>query len=371
MSRNRYVINPFREGGVFPGPDRSAVREFHRSLPGYAPTPLIRRMALARELGIGDLYVKFEGPRFGLGAFKGLGASWALERLVRNGNSSLPTVSTATDGNHGRGVAWSARRLGIPAVIYLPAHASAQRVENIRGEGARVVLVDGNYDDAVRRCAEDSKRNGWQVVADVGYDGYLEIPEWIAEGYATIFAEIGEQLASGQWAEPTVVIVPAGVGALFQAAIEFYRARPEPPKLVAAEPEDADCLTASIESPGGVPTTSQGSINSVMACLNAANVSLTAWPTIRRGADLFVALDDRHAMDAMRRLFQATGADQSIAGGESGAASTGALIALMTEPSFAGAKEALGLGPTSVVLAIATEGAVDPAAFERIVGAKP
>ena len=220
MPGMRYVVNPYREGGVFPRPDHAPVRAFHRALPGYAPTPLVRRPALARELGIGDLWVKFEGPRFGLGAFKGLGAAWALERLRRAAAGELPTVATATDGNHGRGVAWAARRLGIPAVVYLPDHASAQRVENIRQEGARVVLVDGNYDVAVAQCARDSAENGWQVVADIGYDDYLEIPGWIAEGYSTIFAEIDEQIAAHRSVEPHVVIVPAGVGAIFQAAVD-------------------------------------------------------------------------------------------------------------------------------------------------------
>src|SRR5262249_18306305 len=200
---------------------------------------------------------------------------------------------------------------------------------------------------------------------------YLEIPAWIAEGYSTIFAEIEEQLEEDRWVEPDVVIVPAGVGAIFQAAVDHYRQRSEPPKLVAAEPDEADCLTASIDSPGGVPTPSQGSIHSAMACLNAGNVSLTAWPSVRRGGDLFLALEDRYAMDAMRRLYRATGGDQSLAGGESGAASTGALIALMTDPRFAGAKEWLGLGASTVALAIATQGAGAPAPFARNAGAKP
>jgi diaminopropionate ammonia-lyase len=367
----RFASNPFRQPGVFAQPDRSPVRAFHRSLPDYQPTPLVRRSALARELGVGDLYLKFEGPRFGLGAFKGLGAAWALDRIIRAYGPKVPTVSTATDGNHGRGVAWAARRLGIPAVIYLPSHSAQQRVENIRNEGATVILVEGGYDDAVRRCAEESARNGWQVVADIAYDDYLEIPGWIAEGYSTIFAEIDEQLAAQGWADPDVVIVPAGVGALFQAAVDHYRQRPDPPKLVAAEPDEADCLTASVESPGGVPTPSRGTIHSVMACLNAANVSLSAWPSIRRGADFFLALSDGHAMDAMRRMYHATGDDEPVPGGESGAASVGGLIALAEEPRFKRAWEALGLGPRSRVLALVTEGAVDPEAFVQIVGVKP
>src|SRR5439155_26610939 len=155
-----------------PQPAHEGVRAFHRTLPGYAPTPLIRRPALARALGVGELYVKYEGERFGLQAFKGLGASWALHRLIAQRAEDRMTVSTASEGNHGRGLAWAARQMGISAVIFLPAGAAPERIENIRGEGAQVVLVEGTYDDAVRRCAVESERAGCRGESAVGCDGH-------------------------------------------------------------------------------------------------------------------------------------------------------------------------------------------------------
>src|SRR5262249_37407094 len=157
------------------------VGQFHRGLPGYAPTPLIRRPALARALGIGDLYVKYEGTRFGLMAFKGLGGSWALHRLLETRPGTFTTVATASEGNHGRAVAWAARLMKVPCVIFLPSHAAPERIENIRSEGATVILVDGNYEDAVRQCDRESRARGWQIISDVGYEGYLEIPPLVVE----------------------------------------------------------------------------------------------------------------------------------------------------------------------------------------------
>jgi diaminopropionate ammonia-lyase len=171
-------VNPFFEPGTLPAPVDREVRAFHRSLPGYAPTPLVSLPHLAASLGLGSIYLKDEGQRFGLEAFKALGASWALHQIRRTG-SNLTTVSSATDGNHGRAVAWAARQLGLAAVIFIPSHSAAARVARIKAEGARVELVAGTYDDAVRRCAEESARHGWQVVADVGYEGYLDIPNLI------------------------------------------------------------------------------------------------------------------------------------------------------------------------------------------------
>ena len=176
MPAMRYVVNRFREDGVFPAPSRDPIRAFHRSLPGYALTPLVRRPALARALGVADLYIKYEGTRYGLQAFKGLGASWALHRLLETRRGSFTTVAAASEGNHGRAVAWAARRMNVPCVIFLPARVAPERIENIRGEGATIVLVDGNYEAAVRQCDAESNRQGWQIISDVGYEGYLEIP---------------------------------------------------------------------------------------------------------------------------------------------------------------------------------------------------
>jgi diaminopropionate ammonia-lyase len=366
----RARVNPFFEPAVAPPLDRTAVRAFHRSLPGYAPTPLEALPALAASLGLAGIQLKDESRRFGLNAFKVLGASWALHRILQ-GRRRPVTVATATDGNHGRAVAWAAARMECPAVVFIPAHSAPARIESIRREGAQVELVDGSYDDAVQRCAERAAANGWQVVADTGYDGYLEVPHWIAEGYSTLFAEIEEQRQAQGMRRPDVVLVQAGVGALLHAAVDHFRSRPEQPVLVSVEPVEADALLASIESPDGQPTPSRGRQNSIMAGLNCGRVSLAAWPAIRRGVELFLAIEDRYAEAAMRRLARPAGQDPMVVAGESGAAGLGGLLALLEAPELALARRFLRLDPATTVLVINTEGATDPEGYRRIVGESP
>jgi diaminopropionate ammonia-lyase len=366
----RARVNPFFESGVTPPRERSAVREFHRSLPGYAPTPLYSLSGLASALGVGALLLKDESRRFGLNAFKVLGASWALHRIMEERKGPV-TVATATDGNHGRAVAWAAARLQCPAVVFIPAHSAPARIESIRGEGARVELVEGSYDEAVRRCAEWSEANGWQVVADTGYDGYLAIPRWIVEGYSTLFAEIGEQREAAGWPGPAVVLIQAGVGSLLHAAVDHFRGGESQPVLVAVEPLEADPLFASINSPEGTPTFSEGRQDSIMAGLNCGQVSQAAWPTIRAGVELFLAIEDRYAEAAMRRLARPARGDPLIVAGESGAAGLAGLLALLEAPELAEARRFLRLGPDSRILVINTEGATDPEGYRRIVGDPP
>jgi diaminopropionate ammonia-lyase len=366
VSLTRFVINPYREEGARPQPSREPIRAFHRSLPGYLPTPLVRRPDLARQLGLGELFVKYEGPRFGLGAFKGLGASWALRRLVDERAGAWSTVSTASEGNHGRAVAWSARLLGIPCVIFLPASVAPERVANIRQEGARVELVEGSYEDAVRRCDRESARQGWQVVSDVGYEGYMEVPLLVVEGYSTLFTEVDEQMASAGFPRPDVVLIPGGVGALLHAGVDHYRQDGAAIRMVTVEPAEGDCLTASIGSPGGAPARSRGSGVTSMACLNCAEVSLPSWPAIRRGVDLFLSLEDRFADEAVRRLHRAGPGMDPIDAGHSGAATTGGLIALAEEPLLQPAREFLGLRPGTIAVALCTEGPIDRTRFHRV-----
>lgn len=362
----RARINPFLSTEVVPHPSRGPVRAFHRSLSGYAPTPLYNCRQLAAELGVGGLLIKDEGQRFGLGAFKVLGASWALH-LIRQRRPGTKTVATATDGNHGHAVAWAAAQLGISAVVFIPADAAPARIERIRGAGAQVMLVQGTYDEAVRRCAESSAGNGWQVVADVGYEGYLDIPRLISEGYSTLFEEAFEQVLATGRPEPNLVLVQAGVGGLLHAAVDHYRALTIQPVLVAVEPVESDPLLASIDSADGVPTESPGRQNSIMAGLNCGRVSLAAWPTVRRGVELFLTVTDDYAEEAMRRLARPSGDDPPIVAGESGAAGLGGLLALLQAPEFTAAREFLHLGGATQVLLINTEGATDPAGYARVV----
>jgi diaminopropionate ammonia-lyase len=362
-------VNPFFEPGLVPAEPPAAVRAFHRSLPEYAPTPLHACSSLAGSLGVGELLVKDESWRFGLNAFKALGASWALHRICA-ARGGVTTVAAATEGNHGRAVAWAARRLGLRSVIFIPSHAAPARIEALRKEGAQVELVPGSYDEAVQRCAGQSAAAGWQVVSDTGYEGYREIPGWIAEGYATLFEEVGEQREAASLEAPEVVLVQAGVGALLHAAVVHFRAEPNPPILVAVEPVAADALFASINSPGGEPTPTRGAQDSMMAGLNCGAVSLTAWPLVRRGVELFLTLEDGFAAEAMRRFARPQGTDPPIIAGETGAAGLGGLLALLGAPELAAAREFLRLGPRSRVMVINTEGATDPVAYARITGSK-
>lgn len=378
----RYAFNPFRRPGVVEGGPERDVIAFHRALPGYAPTPLHDPGSIAAGLGLAHVLVKDESRRFGLKAFKALGASWAIHRVLEEhrttGQEPPATVSTATDGNHGRAVAWSARRLGLLAVVFIPAHAARARKEAIAAEGARVVEVEGGYDDAVRRCAEVAAEHGWQVIADTGYEGYLKIPRLVAQGYATLFQEIDAQIEERFLPEPDIVLVQAGVGALAAAAVEHYRRRraaptaPNPrgaPGLVVIEPDAADGLLESILSDDGQPRPATGDQRSIMAGLNCGLPSLAAWPVLRRGVDLFLSIEDRHAEEAMRLLLSAP--EGAIEAGESGAAGLGGLVALRREPALLEAALRLGLGASTTALLINTEGATDPEGFRRITGADP
>jgi diaminopropionate ammonia-lyase len=366
----RYRINPFRSSAGDDPPARGAIQRFHESLDGYRPTPLVQLPSLARALGVRTLYLKDESSRFGLDAFKGLGASWAMHRLVQAGTGPR-TVSSATDGNHGRAVAWTARRLGLESRIFMTGHSAPARIEAIRREGAEVVLVDGTYDDAVRICAERSAQEGWQVVADVGYPGYLEIPRWIADGYGTLFAEATEQLEARQWHWPDVVVLQAGVGGFAAAGVHHFRSRLPAARIAVVEPVDADALLTSAMTDDGSPAVSQGTQRSIMACLNCGTVSLSAWPVLRAGVDVFFSISDEWAAEAMRRLGWPAGQDPRVTAGESGAAGLAGLLALMAVPALTGAREALGVGPSTRVLVVNTEGATDPVSYRRIVGCDP
>jgi len=345
----RAVLNRFLDRHArFPKPDPAVLR-FHQSVPGYQPTPLHSLPGLARELGVGSLLVKDECPRFGLKAFKALGASWAVHRFLERHGRAGVTFASATDGNHGRAVAWAARLTGNRAVIYVPRHTVPARIDAIRSEGAEVIVVDGTYDDAVDRADHDSHLNGWQVISDTAYPGYMEIPAWVMEGYSTMFAEIE--------ARPDIVIIQAGVGGLAAAAVQHFAGA----KLVCVQPSEADGLLESASSENGEPRSTQKSQRTIMAGLACGVPSLLAWPVLKRGVTLFMSVDDRFAAEAMRRLHP------MIISGETGAAGLGGLIALCREPEFAQSKEQLGLSGDSSVLVISTEGDTDPENYRAIV----
>jgi len=363
------------------------ISELHRSIPDYSPTPLVELPALAANLGVDRLLVKDEAHRFGLKAFKSLGATYAIYRflreylkdrnrpcpppakfyLVRNVLSDAElTFCTATDGNHGRGVAWVARLLRQKAIIYMPAGTVKARIENIKQEGAEVVVIDGTYDDCVQRCVSEAETNGWQIISDTSWAGYETIPRWIMAGYLTLFREI--ELALNPVDRIDLVIVQGGVGALAAAAVWYFRKLWTclQPQLVSVEPEQAACLLESIASSGGEPIMSTGRQDSIMAGLNCGMPSPVAWPLIKYGFNAFLHVSDKACIEAMRTYYNTLGDDPRIVSGESGAAGLAALIELTQRGSLAQARLSLGLDSNARILLLNTEGDTDPESFRRV-----
>ena len=368
------VRNPMRVPGFDPGAVPSAPRAFHRKLPGYAPTPLRDAGRLAGELGVADVLVKDEYERFGLPAFKMLGASWATYRALealhggpfedwdttldlreRVGELGPLTLATATDGNHGRAVARMAALLGLGARIRVPNDTVAARIDAIASEGAEVTISTGGYDDAVAEVAAWADERTL-VISDTSWEGYEDVPAWIIDGYSTIFAEVDEQLAATGAQPPTVVLVPVGVGAFAAAVVTRFR-QPDAAstRIVAVEPVDAACVMASAQA--GEVITLEGEQHSIMAGLNCGTPSPVAWPLVSAGIDWLVTVTDDDARDAMRGF-----AGVGVVAGESGAASLAGARAL------AAAGE---LRTDDCVLLLSTESATDPVAYDQIVGRRP
>ncbi|MBE5808864.1 MAG: diaminopropionate ammonia-lyase, partial [Clostridiales bacterium] len=262
--------------GKVPGPMKSKdfglsrareAQAFHASLPGYAPTPLVRLDGLAKRLGVGRIYVKDESFRFGLNAFKALGGSYAMHRyMASHSHEDRPTFVTATDGNHGRGVAWAAGRMGCPAHVYMPEGTAAERLENIRLLGADARILPMSYDDCVRHAARQAEENGWVLLQDTAWDGYRDIPMDIMAGYTTMALEIAEQLQDGM---PTHIFLQAGVGSMAAAVAAFFcdismGARP---RFIVVEPTHADCFYQTALHRDGRLHDAQGPLDSMMAGL--------------------------------------------------------------------------------------------------------
>jgi diaminopropionate ammonia-lyase len=367
------------------------VRGFHGSLPGYAPTPLTEVPALAAELGAGRVFVKDESARLGLPAFKVLGASWAVRQLLASepggagaatsadGASGSPEAAqgtlaglrslaarrpglvfvTATDGNHGRAVARVARLVGVPARVFVPAVIRPPVIAAIESEGAQVIQVAGDYDEAVAAASGWARAHpGAELIQDTAWPDYQQVPAWIAEGYSTLFAETDDQLAAAGAAPPALVVVPVGVGSLALAAVAHYRAAGAPPRepaaplrdrtaLLAVEPDTAACLLASLHAgaPVSVPTAA-----TIMAGLNCGTVSTAAWPYLRAGLDAAVAVSDAAARRAVADLAAA-----GICAGPSGAASLAGARAVLTGPASASRRDILAAGPDSAVVLLNTE----------------
>ncbi|MCD1126652.1 diaminopropionate ammonia-lyase [Jinshanibacter sp. LJY008] len=359
---------------------------FHRSIPGYAPTPLYNLPALSEKLRVKSIYLKDESQRFGLKAFKVLGGAYAMARHIaeklNKDISELPfdvmtsdevrkilkevTFATTTDGNHGRGVAWMARQLKQKSVVYMPKGSSPERLAAIRNEGATAEIVNMNYDDAVRMTAEQAEKYGWIVVQDTAWEGYEKIPLWIMQGYGSLMLESLEQLHQ---VPPTHVFVQAGVGSFAGMAQGMLTAAygKNRPKVIVAEALIADCLYRSAQSQKGDAIPVGGDLQTVMAGLACGEANSIGWDLLRDYADGFASCPDFVATHGMRILGNPLAGDPRIVSGESGAVTTGLLSILMQSPAMEETRQQLGLNQDSRILVISTEGDTDPQRYLDIV----
>ena len=364
------------------------VLAFHRSFPEYSVTPLAELHDLSGALGLGGLYVKDESFRFGLNAFKVLGGSHCLGQYIgrRLGSGLQPyadltcaatreklkglTFVTATDGNHGRGIAWTANRLGAGSVVYMPAGSAEERLRNIQMFATEATITDVNYDDTVRFAAAQAEQNGWVLVQDTTWPGYEEIPQWIMQGYLTMALESVRQMNG---VRPTHVFLQAGVGAMAGALAAFFAQAfgEDRPQIIVVEPEKADCFYRSAEA--GAIRTVGGAMDTIMAGLACGEPCTIGWEILASCADWFVSMPDWVAAHGMRVLGAPVGGDPRVISGESGASTTGLVSALCSRPELAELRAQLGLDETAQVLCISTEGDTDRANYRRVVweGAYP
>lgn len=371
-------------------------RAFHKSFPQYTVTPLARLDNLAARLGLNNLCVKDESYRFGLNAFKVLGGSFAMASYIADETGrdvsdmtydyltsdelardfGQATFFTATDGNHGRGVAWAAKRLGQKVVVHMPKGSTKPRFDNIAAEGATVTIEEVNYDECVRMAAAEAEAcERGVIVQDTAWEGYEKIPSLIMEGYGTMASEAAEQLREAAINRPTHVFVQAGVGSLAGAVVGYFaNLYPDnPPTFVVMEATNAACLYKGAVAADGEPRIVTGDMPTIMAGLCCGEPNTLGWDILRNHVTAFVACPDWVAARGMRILGAPEKGDPRVISGESGAVGAGLISTLMTDDSYAELRDLIGLDKTSNVLMFSTEGDTDPEHYRKVVwdGAYP
>ena len=364
------------------------VKGFHESFPQYEATPLVELKDLSKHVGVENIFVKDESYRFNLNAFKVLGASFAvgnyianrlgmdIERLPYNVMTSQEvkerlgnlTFVTATDGNHGRGLAWTANQLGQKSKVFMPKGTAMERVLNIRKENSDVDVYDANYDECVRMADEYARENDGVMVQDTSWEGYEDIPRWIMQGYMTMANEAYEQLEEKS-VRPTHIFLQAGVGSLASAVTGFFANvySDDIPTIEIVEPEKANCLYRTASADDGEIHNVTGDLDTIMAGLACGEPVTIGWPILSSYASYFLSVDEIYASHGMRVLGNPIGEDKRVVSGESGAVTTGVISKLMTDESLSYIKTELGLDENSVVLAFSTEGDTDREMYREIV----
>ncbi len=360
------------------------VTYFHESLPGYRPTPLVKLSSLAKALGVKEIFIKDESKRFDLNAFKVLGASYAMARalmkelnldskkftfeeiLLHSKRISHLTFVTATDGNHGRAVAWVANKFDCKAVVFMPKGTSKPRLRAIQDLGAKASILDCNYDEAVDFAEQEAKKNNWTLIQDTSFPEYEEIPENIMQGYFTLLTEV---MAQGENMDFTHVFVQAGVGSLSGAVLAhlcniFGKSKPI---FILVEAAGAPCFYKSMEAGDGKPHTVHGDLKTIMAGLACGKPCQIGWDILKAGADAFVTCSDEVARKGMRILGNPMDNDIRIVSGESGAVTLGLVYYLLFKERYADLKNNLKLDKKSKILLFSTEGDTDPQHYREVV----
>ncbi|MCI5556113.1 diaminopropionate ammonia-lyase [bacterium] len=369
---------------------------FHKSFPQYTVTPLARLDGMAGRLGLGGLFVKDESYRFGLNAFKVLGGSFAMARYIAEemgrdvsemsydyltsqtfrDEFGQATFFTATDGNHGRGVAWAANKLGQKAVVHMPKGSTRTRFDNIAKEGAQVTIEEVNYDDCVRMAAAEAAATPHGVVVqDTAWDGYEKIPSWIMQGYGSMACEAAQQLCQMSVNRPTHIFVQAGVGSLASAMVGYFTNLfpNDPPRFIIMEAAAADCLYQGAVANDGAPRIVGGDLQTIMAGLACGEPNTIGWDILRNHATAFLSCPDWVSAKGMRMLGAPVQGDPRVISGESGAVGMGVISTIMEDDAYRELREALELDRNSQVLMFSTEGDTDPDRYREIVwdGAYP
>jgi diaminopropionate ammonia-lyase len=395
MSMLKWVMNRMPKTGdknlpIMSVGEVAKARKFHESFPQYAVTPMADLTKMADYLGLGSVRVKDESWRFGLNSFKVLGGSYSIARYIAKETgvdvAELPysvlkseelknklgsaTFFSATDGNHGRGVAWAANQLGQRAVIIMPRGSTQTRLNNILAENARAWISDVNYDECVRqaaRLADEENRKGGHgvVVQDTAWEGYEEIPAWIMQGYGTMASEAGEQFGD----RPTHIFVQAGVGSLAGAVVGYFSNlyRDNPPLMDVVEAAAAACLYKGAAAGDGEIRIVDGDMDTIMAGLACGEPNITSWDILKNHVACFIAAEDPVAARGMRMLAAPLKGDAQVTSGESGAAPFGALATIMKCGEYMELRTALKLNRDSNVLLFSTEGDTDPERWRNIV----
>jgi diaminopropionate ammonia-lyase len=341
---------------------------YHSSLPEYKPTPLVSLPGLSKKYNVGNIYIKDESYRFGLNAFKVLGASYAVYQILKS-KPRIKVFGTATDGNHGRALAWAARYYNKEAVVFVPNYTTDQRIEAIESEGAKVEKVNGNYDETCAYAEKLCKMNEWELVQDMAWENYEEIPAQIMAGYLTLFQEMEDSLHSLPLPKIDIVFMQAGVGSFSGAGVAYYLMRygSNRPKIVIVEPKEADGILSSFK--GGKITSSKGTGITIMAGLNCGTPSMGAWDLLKCATDVSIRIDDNYSRKAIRELYFPEGSDKRIISGESGAGGLAGFISIMEENEFIPLKKELNLNKDTNILFISTEGSTDKNIFNEIISA--